>query len=272
VDPDTIVTFRRTIYAAGQRLYRPMPWRENPTPYYVFVSEIMLQQTQVPRVLQVFPRFIDRFPDFASLAMADMAAVLPVWSGMGYNRRARYLRDGAEIVVNRWAGSLPAEPQLLVELPGIGPNTAGSIAAFAYDKPAVFIETNIRRVFIHHFFQAAELVNDKDILECVGQTLPPDHLREWYWALMDYGTELSRTAENPNRKSQHYVKQTPFVGSVRQVRGALLKDLSQNGFLAAEELPTYRGFPHERTKVAIKALEEEGFLIRDDKGNITLAP
>lgn len=270
--PEDIATFRRTVYAAGKRLYRPMPWRDDPNPYYVFVSEIMLQQTQVPRVLQVFPLFVERFPDFATLSLADMAAILPIWTGMGYNRRARYLRDGAEMIMRRWAGTLPSDPRKLIELPGIGPNTSGSIAAFAFDQPVVFIETNIRRVFIHHFFQDAATVHDKDILTCVEQTLPPNQWRQWYWALMDYGTELARVVSNPNRKSRHYVKQSKFEGSTRQVRGALLKDLSQNGLIAAEQLPTYRGFPQERTETAVQALIEEGFLVRDEEGNILLAP
>ncbi|MFW5643929.1 MAG: hypothetical protein ACOCYQ_07850, partial [Alkalispirochaeta sp.] len=139
--------FSEAVRVFYRRYKRPMPWRENTSPYWVFVSEVMLQQTQVPRVAEKFPSFVERFPDFRSLAAASLGDVLNAWSGLGYNRRARFLREAAAAVVDRYDGELPSDPDLLKELPGIGANTAGSIAAFAFNRPVVFIETNIRRVF-----------------------------------------------------------------------------------------------------------------------------
>lgn len=198
-----------------------MPWRENPNPYWVVVSEVMLQQTQVSRVLEKFPQFIDRFGSFEELAAASPADVIAAWQGLGYNRRALNLQKLAQTI----DGTLPSDPVELIKLPGIGPGTAGSIVAFAYDAPVVFIETNIRRVFIHHFFEDQEGIDDKQLLPLVEEALDREHPREWYYALMDYGTHLAKTVPNPNRRSKHHSVQSKFEGSDRQIRGAVLRAL-----------------------------------------------
>ncbi len=198
-----------------------MPWREDPNPYWVVVSEVMLQQTQVSRVLEKFPQFIDQFSSFEELAKASPAQVITAWQGLGYNRRALNLQKLAQAI----DGELPSDPVELIKLPGIGSGTAGSIAAFAYDAPVVFIETNIRRVFIHHFFEDGEGIDDKQLLPLVEEALDKEHPREWYYALMDYGTHLAKTGPNPNRRSKHHVVQSTFEGSDRQIRGAILRAL-----------------------------------------------
>jgi A/G-specific adenine glycosylase len=261
------------------RLYgRPMPWRDNTTPYWVFVSEVMLQQTQVPRVMEKFPPFVERFPDFRTLAAASLADVLTAWSGLGYNRRARFLREAAATVVERYDGALPSDPDLLKELPGIGVNTAGSIAAFAFNRPVVFIETNIRRVFIHSFFSAsAAPVHDRDLIPLIEGTLDRRNPREWYWALMDVGVVLARRGANANRRSRHYTRQSSFEGSDRQLRGRILRCLAQGGVVVTEELPAYTGFDPERIEAVLAALEGEGFILRSGgtdgkpEGSIRLA-
>lgn len=200
---------------------REMLWREDPNPYWVVVSEVMLQQTQVSRVMEKFPQFINQFSSFEELASASPADVIAAWQGLGYNRRALNLQKLAQTI----DGVLPCEPVELVKLPGVGPGTAGSIAAFAYDAPVVFIETNIRRVFIHHFFEDREGIDDKQLLPLVEGALDREHPREWYYALMDYGTYLAKTVPNPNRRSKHHTVQSKFEGSDRQVRGAVLRAL-----------------------------------------------
>jgi A/G-specific adenine glycosylase len=200
---------------------REMPWREDPNPYWVVVSEVMLQQTQVSRVLEKFPQFIKQFDSFEKLAAARPADVIAAWQGLGYNRRALNLQKLAQAIDEE----LPRDPAELVKLPGIGPGTAGSIAAFAFDAPAVFIETNIRRVFIHHFFEDQEGVDDKQLLPLVEQALDREQPREWYYALMDYGTHLAKTVPNPNRRSKHHAVQSKFEGSDRQIRGEILRHL-----------------------------------------------
>lgn len=142
-----------------------LPWRlPEPDgsfdPYKILVSEIMLQQTQVPRVLPKFTEFLTKFPTGQELAEASLGEVLAAWSGLGYNRRAKFLWQAAQKVVRDFGGELPHTFEALESLPGIGKNTAGAVAAYAYNQPAIFLETNIRTIFIHHFFRDADLVPD----------------------------------------------------------------------------------------------------------------
>ena len=138
--------FQELIWEKGRELYRDMPWRDDTRPYYVLVSELMLQQTQVDRVIPKFDAFITRFPDEAALAAASLADVLTLWSGLGYNRRAKYLHDAAKMIMAEFSGIFPTTYDELVKLPGVGPNTAGAIMTYAYNQPVVFIETNVRTV------------------------------------------------------------------------------------------------------------------------------
>lgn len=209
---------------------RKLPWRKTKDPYKIFVSEVMLQQTRVSRVLTKYPEFIKTFPSFRALANANLRDVLRVWQGMGYNRRAFYLKQSAKIIVDNYAGKLPNDPKLLEQLPGIGKATAASIAVFAFNAPIVFIETNIRRVFIYHFFASRRLesVRDIEIFPLIARTLDYQNSRKWYWALMDYGSMLGTALPklkigNPNHKSAHYTKSPRFEGSARQLRGQILK-------------------------------------------------
>lgn len=208
-----------------------LPWRlAEPNgefdAYKILVSELMLQQTQVQRVIPKFNEFLMKFPDAVTLAAASLAEVLVLWSGLGYNRRAKYLWQAAHAIGNDLGGELPSTVNELVKLPGVGPNTAGAIAAYAYNQPALFIETNIRTAYIHHFFSDQTDVSDKQILSKLTDTLDHEHPREFYWALMDYGSYLKRTVGNLNRSSTTYAKQSTFAGSQRQVRGQVLRALA----------------------------------------------
>lgn len=217
--------FKRIVSQFYSQHKRILPWRESIVPYHVLITEIMLQQTQVPRVLIKFQEFIAVFPDFKTLAESSLLDVLRVWQGLGYNRRGKYLHETARIIHHTYHDLIAADPELLVALPGIGPATARSIVTFVHNKPEIFIETNIRRVYIHHYFQDRAEIEDKDILPLVERTLDKENPREWYYALMDYGTDLGKRVSNPNRKSKHYSKQSRFEGSKRQVRGAILREL-----------------------------------------------
>lgn len=216
---------------------RHMPWRNsdsngNYSPYAVLVSEFMLQQTQVTRVESKYKEFLKCFPSINALASADLRDVLDIWSGLGYNRRAKYLHDAAkklQSVKSHWSF------EQLIDCKGIGHNTAAAVIAYAYDTPVVFVETNIRTVFIHHFFHDAIKVSDKEIYELVRQTLPIKNVRHWYYALMDYGTYLKRTIGNNNIQSSTVRKQSAFIGSKRQVRGQVLRWL-RSGHKSTAEL------------------------------------
>lgn len=232
--PEQIAEFRELVWEHFRTHGRTMPWRENTDPYYVVVSELMLQQTQVERVIPKFQQFIARFPDVQVLAAAPLSAVLTEWVGLGYNRRAQYLHRLAQDVVSRFNGAFPPTYAQLVSLPGIGPNTAGAVLNYAFNQPTVFIETNIRTVFIHHFFGDSEKVDDRQIRELVAATLDREHPREWFWALMDYGAYLKKSVGNNITRSRHYKKQSRFEGSLRQIRGRVVALLVHSAKSPAE--------------------------------------
>jgi len=258
----SMADFVQTVKAYFNEHRRNFDWRENTEPYRIFVSEIMLQQTQTTRVAQKFPGFLQRFPDFQRLAGASLAEVLGEWQGLGYNRRGRYLHESAGIIYHQYQGILPADRQTLQGFPGIGPNTAASILAFAYNIPEIFIETNIRSVFIHHFFTGGA-VHDREILPLIAASLDQANPREWYWALMDYGVFLKKTQGNAARKSVHYTRQSAFEGSVRQARGRILKIILEKpeAGVAISELPPFSLYAE-----ALAGLAKEGMIVAEGSG------
>lgn len=204
---------------------RDLPWRhvtDTQFAYYVYISEMMLQQTQVSRVVEKFSVWIQLFPTIDSVANATLADIMAAWNGLGYNRRARYVYVAARTIQQQYGGVLPRTITELSSLPGVGPNTAAAILVYAYNQPHVFIETNIRSVFIYHYFKNKDVVTDKDILNKVASTLDDKNPREWYWALMDYGSYLKRKGLGNNTKSKTYKKQANFTGSIRQLRGKII--------------------------------------------------
>jgi A/G-specific adenine glycosylase len=144
-----------------------LPWRRTHDPYKILVSEVMLQQTQVDRVVPYYKAFIKKFPTVRILAKAKLSEVLKLWSGLGYNRRAKYLRDAALAVVEKHSGKFPTEYEALRKLPGIGDYTARAVRVFAFNERDVLIETNVRTAYLHHFFANAKSVHDKELLPLI---------------------------------------------------------------------------------------------------------
>lgn len=264
-----IDAFRTEIRTYFHSHVRDLPWRHTGDPYRIYVSEMMLQQTQAERVVGKYERFIEEFPDFQMIADAPLVHVVESWSGLGYNRRAIYLQNTARRIVNEYGGELPSDPEVLETLPGIGHATAREIAAFAFRKPVVFIETNIRRVFIHFFFHDREGIHDRDILPLVEQTLERDDPRNWYYALFDYGVMLKRTLPNPNRRSAHYQKQSQFEGSNRQLRGKILRLITAHPGISAEEIVKLLETDRDRIEQNIARMIAEGFLL-DKSGRYSI--
>lgn len=262
----TIYEFQKIIwrhYSANGRLF---DWRGVDDPYKVFISEVMLQQTQTARVAIKYPEFIDRFPDFRALAQAPLKDVLFAWQGMGYNRRGMYLHRAAHIIVQDHGGMLPNDPVLLDALPGIGAATASSICAFAFNSPTIFIETNIRAVFIHFYFNGREKVHDKEIMPLVETALDKNNPREWYYALMDYGVLLKKSVINPSRKSAHHTKQSKFEGSDRQIRGMIVKILTNcEEPIKQEKIMGMINKDHARVLKIINQLIDEKFIFRENE-------
>ncbi len=229
----------------GRELYRDLPWRRTYDPYAIWISEVMLQQTQVSRVDGRWQRWLERFPTVDALAAAAPSDVLEEWQGLGYNRRALSVHRVAQ-AISEAGGVFPQDPKELVKLPGIGPATAAGIRAFAFNLHGVYLETNVRTVFLHELYPQAEGVPDSELVPLVELTCPASVVdaanaadadstendataeltpRSWYYALLDYGAYLKKTIPNPSRRSKSHVKQSRFEGSHRQKRAELLRVL-----------------------------------------------
>lgn len=250
--------FQAVVREQGRTLFRNMPWRADTRPYYILVSELMLQQTQVERVIPKFEAFITRFPDIKALAAASLSDVLELWSGLGYNRRAKYLHDSAKKIMTDYQGIFPDSNDGLRALPGVGPGTAGAIAVYAFNQPRAFIETNIRTVYFHHFFSDAESVTDSELFPFLEATVDRDHPREFYWALMDYGSWLKRQGTGCIMKSRHYKKQPALRGSIREVRGQIIRALTSGDALKLELRATCSD--DERFTPALTSLIADGLV------------
>ena len=235
----------------GRELYRNLPWRRTYDPYAIWISEVMLQQTQVSRVDGRWQRWLERFPTVDALAAAAPSDVLEEWQGLGYNRRALSVHRAAQ-AISEAGGVFPQDQKELVKLPGIGPATAAGIRAFAFNLHGIYLETNVRTVFLHELYPQAEGVPDSELVPLVELTCPASvedvadtvaagadaavntaaetdetelTPRSWYYALLDYGAYLKKTIPNPSRRSKSHVKQTRFEGSHRQKRAELLRVL-----------------------------------------------
>lgn len=260
-----IETFRQSVWSYYKEHGRhDLPWRKTKDPYRILVSEVMLQQTQVPRVVEKYKAFLIRFPNVRRLAEAPLSDVLKLWSGLGYNRRAKFLRSGAEVIVRGYGGRVPKAAIVLRTIPGIGPYTASAVRVFAFNEQDALIETNVRAAFIHHFFKD-EKVSDAQLLPLIEQAAKDQDPRTWHWALMDYGSHIKKLHKNPARRSAHYAKQSKFEGSLREVRGAILKMLSEE-----KNVTGLRDKYIDRFDAAVEGLIKDG-LIKKEKGKWRIA-
>lgn len=262
---------------------RSFPWRETCDPYEILVSELMLQQTQTERVVPKYLNWLQEFPTAQALAQSPFSQVLAAWSGLGYNRRAGYLQEACRQVVEELGGVFPSSARELEKLRGVGPYTARAVATFAFNKPEVFIETNIRSVYLFLFFprdnfpseqegghkEADEAshpvkVADSSLMPLIEATLYHEDPRSWYYALMDYGARLKKSTANPNRRSLHYSRQSKFQGSLRQARGAIVKSLAQTqgNILSLKEIEGESGIELYRLESAVESLVAEGMICR----------
>lgn len=275
--PHSIIAFRRKVLMHYRKRGRhELTWRHAKDPYKIFVSEVMLQQTQVPRVIGKYEEFLHEFPTIRKLAAAPLLKVLRIWSGLGYNRRARFLHEAAKIIRDEYDGEVPREHKKLMALPGIGAYTASAIRTFAFNELDVFIETNIRAAFIHHFFSDSlfshgrrnirtKYVTDAEILPIAKRAMDGQEPREWHWALMDYGTHLKKVHSNPTRRSAHYIRQTAFRGSMREARGAIIRAL-----LRADNIKGLRNPYIDRFDAAFESLAEDR-LVKRERGQWRIA-
>lgn len=268
--PHVIRIFQETIYEYYYAHGRTFSWRDTHNPYHILVSEIMLQQTSTQRVQEKYDTFIAHYPNFATLANASLPDILKHWQGLGYNRRALYLKKIAEIISTEHKGALPRDKKTLQTFPGIGPYTAAAICAFAFNQPTILLETNIQSVYIYFFFDRQKNITDSDLHPLIKKTLDIQNPREWYYALMDYGAMIKKAQGNPSKKSAHYTKQKPFIDSNRQLRGLILRILLEDTVLTFTQLGKKTKTSPDRLLHVLVQLEEEGFIQRD-KETITLS-
>lgn len=251
-----LARFRRLVWGYWRESGRHgLPWRKTTDPYKILVSEVMLQQTQVARVEEKYKEFLKRFPNARCLAKASLAEVLKIWSGLGYNRRAKYLHDAAKTVVEKHKGTLPRSYEELVALSGVGDYTARAVRVFAFNEPEVFIETNIRTALIHHFGGSVRMLSDRALCVHAEKAAKGQDPREWHSALMDYGAFLKRSGVRNNARSRHYVKQSKFEGSLRQARGRVLHHLTNGPSRVRAS-----AFRTKRSRIALASLVQDGLV------------
>lgn len=262
--PDLISEFKAAVWENYRVQGRDLPWRNIDDSWAVLVSEVMLQQTQTGRVVPYWLRWMEKWPTPQALAAASMEEVLREWTGLGYNRRGRFLKLAAEKIVTDFGGQVPRTKEELIKLPGIGPYTAGAILCFAYNEPVVFIETNIRSAVLHFFYHDEKKVPDSLLVPILEQALDREKPRQWYYALMDYGASLKKITENPSRRSAHYTRQSPFKGSLREARGFIVRSLAKTGPLTLEQLAQSTEIEYERLRTAAESLQKEGMVLENE--------
>jgi A/G-specific adenine glycosylase len=266
------------------------PWRTaDPDPYAVLVSEVMLQQTQVARVVPAYRNFLRRFPTIRDLARSSRADVVVAWSGLGYHRRAVALHDAARQIVLELGGNVPSDVETLLTLPGVGPYTAAAVASIAFGVPVAAVDTNVRRVAARARagVEPAEL-GPAEIGEVAAEWLDVVDPGGWNAALMDLGRSVCRprsprcgecpirdacrfraTGRDAVASSAPARRQPAFEGSFRQVRGAVVAVLRERSSATSVELAQATGRPRERVEAAVNALARDG-LVEVDRGRVRL--
>lgn len=258
MDEEAIHAFQQQILSWYDTFKRDLPWRGDPDPYHILVSEVMLQQTGVARVIPKYLAFLDRFPTLESLASASTGDVLRQWQGLGYNRRAINLKRAAVASVTGFGGRLPGTVEELERLPGIGKYTARAVASFALNMQVPVVDTNVRRVLSD--FAGREL-SERETWDLAQRVLPEGRAADWNQALMDYGALVRRA--RPRRTTR---TSEPFASSNRFWRGRIVDALRERGRLGVDGLLEALPYPNrdeERVRGLVHTLHEEGMVVYD---------
>ncbi len=286
--PEKIVAVHVGLLAWFQANQRDLPWRHTRNPYAILVSEVMLQQTQVDRVVPYYLGWLRAFPTIQALADAPTAEVIRRWSGLGYNRRAVNLQRTVRAVVDDYGGVFPRTVEQLRALPGIGPYTSGAIAAFAFEQDAGFIDTNMRRVLHRLFFGVdvpSPVATERELTALAVEVVPPGEGWTWNQALIEFGA-LQCTARRPacvicplQRDCAAYPaiqtairglpvgarlkREGTWEGSNRQARGRIVDMLRQHPTLSLDDLgsrvrPEYGESDRPWLYDLVRALERDG--------------
>ncbi|MBI5619600.1 A/G-specific adenine glycosylase [Candidatus Gottesmanbacteria bacterium] len=269
--PKQIKEFQNKIFSWWDKNMRDLPWRHTHDPYKILISEVMLQQTQVSRVITKYREFIATFPTVGALAKASISDVLKIWKGMGYNRRALYLKQAAQVVVERYGEKFPKSEKELIKLPGLGTYTVRALLVFAYKQNVACVDTNIRRIITHFFFD--DKPQKPSVIQSVAdQLMPKGKAWEWHQALMDYGALAM-----PNAKCQMLNKEKkktiPFKESNRFYRGRIIDRLREGNIresMIIREFQKKYGKSREFMRSILSGLKNDGLLARFAHGTIGL--
>ena len=259
-----VTRLRQHILSWYKKHKRDLPWRKTKDPYKILISEVMLQQTQVDRVVAYYERWLKALPTFEKLFRVSTKKLLTLWSGLGYNNRVLRLRALAGVVIKDHKAKLPKTYEQLIRLPGIGDYTANAILAFAFNKSVPVMDTNIRRVLIHEL-KLSEKISLDELKIISLQLIPKEKSCIWHNALMDYGA-LFKTARRTGIKPLS--QQGAFVGSNREVRGFITKELTQKDSLPMNVVK--KNFPDKDVVVIVNKMVEDG-LVQVKDGFLVLA-
>ena len=263
ITDDQIRSFQRRIVAFYRIHGRFLPWRKTTDPYAITVAELMLQQTQVERVIPKYEAWSKKWPTWRALSKATTRQLLTAWSGLGYNRRCLHLGKMAKIVETEYGGLLPSEQAALEKLPGVGRYTSRAILIFAHNVPLITIDTNIRRVLIYEFGLPLSITRG-ELEELAWRLLPKRRSRDWHNALMDYGA-----LRVPKRTAPTGVRQGKFEGSRRQIRGEILRRLTKSKSAGLSAVAQAMGIRIESVREAAAKLEQEG-VVKVIRGRVRL--
>ncbi len=233
---ERIQEFQKKVFSFYQKNKRDLPWRKTTDPYKILLSELMLQQTQVNRVILYYEKWITRWPDIHALASASLAEVLQAWMGLGYNTRAINLHKAARKIVTEFDNDVLEAMKQYKEIPGVGRYTLQAVQIFSTNADLVTVDTNIRRIFIKEF-NLPEKVSDKELWKLAEKCLPIGKSRDWHNALMDYGA-LHLTSQKTGIKPK--TQQSRFEGSDRQIRARILRCLLNDTMSLSELKKTFR--------------------------------
>ncbi len=266
-----IIDFQDMIFTWWATNRRDLPWRHTHNPYHILVSETMLQQTQVNRVIQKYTEFLDIYPTLYDMAGSTASDIIRIWKGLGYNKRALYLFKSAQTIRDTYRGVIPNREQDLLTLPGVGKYTARAILVFAYKHDVAMVDTNIRRIITHHFF-AGEKQDDRIIQRVADELVPAGRSWEWHQALMDYGA-LQLQHEVPKQKKRTKSSAVPFARTNRFLRGRII-DALRVAPASEDEITETMMMQYERTSSeishALEGLIRDGMIHRPGDGMIKL--
>jgi len=257
IPAEKIIQFQEKVFSFYQRHKRDLPWRKTTNPYKILLSELMLQQTQVNRVVPYYEKWIERWPTIDALASASMPEVLQMWMGLGYNRRAVHLHTTARTIVAQFGSDVLQAMKQYKGLLGIGRYTSQAVQIFSTNTDLVTVDTNIRRILIREFHLPAT-VADTELWVLAEYCLPMGKSRDWHNALMDYGA-LYLTARKTDIKPR--TQQSRFEGSDRQVRAQILRCLLQQSMSLSEIAETLH-LRRERLQLILEKMMHENIIVK----------